>query len=173
MEMRRPRSDPASPVGTERPVMVVASPTSAGEAVAALRGAGVRGHVEVVHGGAEALDHLSPQVPSDPHRDELPSFVVVDLDMPAGHARRLLRKVRGSRRTCALPLIVLARSVRSPGLAESLDEGASIGLLKPLTAPSLAYALRSIGLGRLLFEPAAEAAVDGRLVLTAAPSLVQ
>jgi len=172
MEMFRPRSDPAA-LGAGRPVMVVASPTSAGEAVAALRGAGVRGHVEVVHDGLEALDHLYPQVTSDPPRDELPSFIVVDLDLPAGHARRLLRKVRGSGRTRVLPLIVLATSVRSRGLSESLDEGASIGLLKPLTALSLKQALRSIGLGRLLFESDTSAVVDGRLVLAGASSLVQ
>ena len=157
METCRPLSDPATPLGAARPVMVVASPTSAAEAVAVLRAAGVRGHVEVVHDGLEALDHLSPQITSDPHRDEMPSFVVVDLDVPAGHARRLLHKIRGSARMNALPLVILATSVRSPGLAESLDEGASIGLMKPLTPLSLAYALRSIGLGRLLPEPIAAA----------------
>lgn len=130
--------------------MVVAPAASAGEAVAALRAAGVNGHVEVVHDGAEALDHLSPQAISDPHPRELPSFVVVDLDASDGSAGGLLRGVRGSRRAHALPLIVLATSARSAHLAQGLDDGASIGLLKPLTPPSLAYALRAIGLGRLL-----------------------
>lgn len=151
--------------------MVVASRSSAGEAVAALRGAGVRGHVEVVHDGAEALEHLSPQVTSDLHRDELPSFVVFDLDTSGGSAGCLLREVRASRRARALPLIVLARSVRSPGLAEGLDEGASIGLLKPLTPRSLAYALRAIGLGRLL--PVEASVVSDHPALTAASGHVQ
>ena len=141
--------------------------------MATLRAAGVLGHVEVVHDGAEALDHLSPQVPSDPHRDELPSFVVVDLDVSVGHVGRLLRKIRGSPRMNALPLVVLASSVRSPGLAESLDEGASIGLLKPLTPLSLAYALRSIGPRPAPVRADRRGVIHARPLLTAGSRRVQ
>jgi len=65
----------------------------------------------VVGDGAEALDYLYARgAHADRDTDDLPSIVLLDLNLPRVDGREVLQVIRGDARTKSLPVVVLTTS---------------------------------------------------------------
>jgi len=68
----------------------------------------------VVRDGAEALDYLFARGRyADRDPQDLPSLVLLDLNLPKLDGREVLQAIRNDERTRALPVVVLTTSAKS------------------------------------------------------------
>src|SRR3546814_10762143 len=76
--------------------------------------ANVANRLEVVGDGAQALDYLFARG-EYAHRDpgDLPSIVLLDLNLPKVDGREVLQAIRANEKTRGLPVVVLTTSTRS------------------------------------------------------------
>ena len=59
-------------------------------------------------------------------------MVLLDLQLPKVHGLEVLRRLKASRRTQALPIVVLSASQNDADVAEAMRLGASAYLTKPV-----------------------------------------
>src|SRR3546814_17427499 len=85
----------------------------------------------VVRDGAEALDYIFARgAYADRDPDDLPSLVLLDLNLPKVDGREVLQAIREAERTRSLPVVVL------PTSAEPFDVAASYALGANSTIPT-------------------------------------
>ena len=125
----------------------------------AFREAKVANNLVVVNDGAEALDYLfarGAHAGRDP--DDLPSIVLLDLNLPRVDGREVLQAIREDPRTRSLPVVVLTTSTEPFDLESAYALGVNSYIQKPVDFAQFQSAVKEIGLYWLLLNqvPAVE-----------------
>jgi CheY-like chemotaxis protein len=112
----------------------------------ALRKSNIANQLVVVGDGVAALDYLFG---TGPYRgrnpSDLPSFVLLDLDLPKLDGLEVLRRLRADDRTRLLPIIVLTSSREEIDLLRAHSLGANSYIRKPVDFAEFNDAMRLVG----------------------------
>ena len=101
----------------------------------------------VVSDGAEALDYLYARgAHADRDPDDLPSIVLLDLNLPKVDGREVLQVIRGDARTKALPVVVLTTSTERFDVEASYALGVNSYIQKPVDFEQFVWAVKQVGL---------------------------
>jgi len=103
----------------------------------------------VAEDGQEALDYLLGE---DAARRELPSMVLLDINLPKVDGLTVLRRIRANVRTRRVPVIMLSSSAEEQDLAASYDIGANSYIRKPVNFEQFVVAIEQLGLYWLLLN---------------------
>lgn len=109
--------------------------------------ANVANRLVVVADGAEALDYLFARG-KHKHRNpaELPSIVLLDLNLPKVDGREVLQAIRAEPATRALPVIVLTTSAEPFDVEASYALGVNSYIQKPVDFEQFVWAVKQVGL---------------------------
>ena len=109
--------------------------------------AGIDSQLVVVGDGAEALDYLFAQA-KYAHRDpaDLPSIVLLDLNLPKIDGREVLQALRGNPATRGLPVVVLTTSTEPFDVEASYALGVNSYIRKPVDFGKFVEVVKQIGL---------------------------
>jgi two-component system response regulator len=109
--------------------------------------ANVANRMIVVRDGAEALDYLFARgqyAGRDPN--ELPSIVLLDLNLPKLDGREVLQAIRAEPATRELPVVVLTTSAEPFDVEASYALGVNSYIQKPVDFEQFVWAVRQVGL---------------------------
>lgn len=112
----------------------------------------------VVRDGVEALDYLFARG-AHAHRDpqQLPSIVLLDLNLPRIDGREVLQAIRANEATRSLPVVVLTTSAEPLDVEASYALGANSYIQKPVNYEQFVWAVKQVGVYWLaLNQPADE-----------------
>jgi CheY-like chemotaxis protein len=126
----------------------------------AFREAKVANHLVVVNDGAQALDYLFARGAfAERNPDDLPSIVLLDLNLPKVDGREVLQAIRASEKTRSLPVVVLTTSTEPFDVEASYALGVNSYIQKPVDFERFVWAVQQVGLYWLVLnhprEPAA------------------
>ncbi|KPN16934.1 chemotaxis protein CheY [Xanthomonas sp. Mitacek01] len=109
--------------------------------------AGIDSQLVVVGDGAEALDYLFAQ-DRYAHRNaaDLPSIVLLDLNLPKIDGREVLQALRGNPATRGLPVVVLTTSTEPFDVEASYALGVNSYIRKPVDFQKFVEVVKQIGL---------------------------
>ena len=101
----------------------------------------------VVSDGAEALDYLFARG-RHTQRDasQLPSIVLLDLNLPKLDGREVLQAIRANPATKGLPVIVLTTSAEPLDVESSYALGVNSYIQKPVDFEQFVWAVKQVGL---------------------------
>ena len=101
----------------------------------------------VVRDGVEALDYLFARG-SYAHRnaDDLPSIVLLDLNLPRVDGREVLQAIRADAHTRALPVVVLTTSSEPFDIEAAYALGVNSYIRKPVDFQQFVGAVKQVGL---------------------------
>ncbi len=101
----------------------------------------------VVHDGVEALDYLFATGTFE-GRDpaDLPTVMLLDLNLPRIGGLEVLRRVRAADRTKRLPVVVLTSSDERADVISSYDLGVNSYVRKPVDFAEFSEAVTQLGL---------------------------
>lgn len=108
-------------------LLVEDNPDDAHLTIAAFQEAGVDAHIEVARDGFEALARLSARAGV-----ELPSVVLLDLNLPKLTGHEILELIRADPRTRLLPVVILTSSIEPADVSRCYALGANSFLRKPV-----------------------------------------
>ena len=101
----------------------------------------------VVGDGAEALDYLFAKGNyADRDPNELPSIVLLDLNLPKVDGREVLQAVRANPLTKTLPVVVLTTSTEPFDVEASYSLGVNSYIQKPVDFEQFVWAVKQVGL---------------------------
>lgn len=113
----------------------------------AFREAKIANRLVVVSDGAEALDYLHARGPySDRDPGDLPSLVLLDLNLPKVDGREVLQAIRGNEATKGLPVVVLTTSTEPFDVEASYALGVNSYIQKPVDFEQFVWAVKQVGL---------------------------
>lgn len=113
----------------------------------ALRKSNLANPVDVVRDGAEALDYLFARGAfADRNVEDLPSVVMLDLQLPKIDGMEVLRQIRADPRTKLLPVVVLTSSDEQKDVVNSYQLGANSFVCKPVDFDQFCQAVTQLGL---------------------------
>ena len=109
--------------------------------------AGIDSQLVVVGDGAEALDYLFARGPHAA-RDaaDLPSIVLLDLNLPKLDGREVLQALRANPATRGLPVVVLTTSTEPFDVEASYALGVNSYIRKPVDFKKFVEVVKQIGL---------------------------
>ncbi|WP_101925578.1 MULTISPECIES: response regulator [Luteimonas] len=109
--------------------------------------AGIEGQLVVVGDGAEALDYLFARG-RHATRDaaDLPSIVLLDLNLPKLDGREVLQALRANPATRGLPVVVLTTSTEPFDVEASYALGVNSYIRKPVDFEKFVEVVKQIGL---------------------------
>lgn len=113
--------------------------------LAALAEHNLANSVEVVHDGAEALDHLYRRGAYAQRPRYNPVVVLLDLKMPRVSGLEVLATLKGDPQLKAVPVVVLTSSREAPDLAECYRYGVNAYVVKPVDFLSFVDAVKQVG----------------------------
>jgi two-component system response regulator len=119
----------------------------------ALRKNQLGGSVQVVHDGAEALDFLfgdGAYAGRDPHH--VPRVILLDLKLPKVDGLEVLKRIKASPATRAIPVVVLTSSQEDRDLSECYRLGVNSYIVKPVDFEQFTDSVRQLGLYWLLLN---------------------
>ncbi len=107
----------------------------------------VANRLVVVGDGVEALDYLFARG-QYAHRDadDLPSIVLLDLNLPKIDGREVLQALRANERTRSLPVVVLTTSTEPFDVEASYALGVNSYIRKPVDFEQFVWAVKQVGL---------------------------
>lgn len=109
----------------------------------------------VVGDGAEALDYLFAKgAYADRDPGELPSIVLLDLNLPKVDGREVLQAVRANPVTKTLPVVVLTTSTEPFDVEASYSLGVNSYIQKPVDFEQFVWAVKQVGLYWLVLNHA-------------------
>lgn len=109
--------------------------------------ANVANRLAVVSDGAEALDYLFARGRhADRDPNDLPSIVLLDLNLPKLGGREVLKAIRENPLTHALPVIVLTTSAEPLDVESSYALGVNSYIQKPVDFEQFVWAVKQVGL---------------------------
>lgn len=113
----------------------------------AFQEAKVANNLIVVNDGAEALDYLFARG-DHAHRnpDDLPSIVLLDLNLPKVDGREVLQAIRADPRTQSVPVVVLTTSTEPFDVEASYALGVNSYIQKPVDFERFVWAVKQVGL---------------------------
>lgn len=103
--------------------------------------------LDVVSDGAEALDYLfarGAHAGRDP--DDLPSIILLDLNLPKLDGREVLQAIRANEKTRSLPVVVLTTSTEPFDVEASYALGVNSYIRKPVNFEQFVWAVKQVGL---------------------------
>jgi CheY-like chemotaxis protein len=118
----------------------------------ALRENNLENHVKVVGDGVEALDYLQPDNPANAPDDGYPKLVLLDLKLPRIGGLEVLRRLKASEATKAIPVVVLTSSQEESDMVESYRLGVNSYIVKPVDFEQFMQAVAKLGLYWLLLN---------------------
>lgn len=129
----RPTEAPARPPYNKGTILLIDNTEATRRLVSiALRHSGFE--VTLAASGQEALAQLSLAVPD---------LIICDLDLPDTNGLRMLKSLRESAATSAIPFILLAATASEQALIKGLSLGADDYLAKPIKIPELLARVRT------------------------------
>nr|WP_255486524.1 response regulator [Luteimonas sp. MC1782] len=109
--------------------------------------ANIANALTVVTDGAAALDYLFARgAHADRDPDDLPSIVLLDLNLPKVDGREVLQAIRSQERTRSLPVVVLTTSGEPFDVEASYALGANSYIRKPVDFGQFVWAVKQVGL---------------------------
>jgi two-component system response regulator len=103
--------------------------------------------LHVVSDGAEALDYLFARGRhADRDPAELPSLVLLDLNLPKVNGREVLQAIRANEATRALPVVVMTTSAEPFDLDATYALGVNSYIRKPVDFEQFVWAVKQVGL---------------------------
>lgn len=113
----------------------------------AFREAKVANHLVVVNDGAQALDYLFARGAfAERNPDDLPSIVLLDLNLPKVDGREVLQAIRANEKTRSLPVVVLTTSTEPFDVEASYALGVNSYIQKPVDFERFVWAVQQVGL---------------------------
>jgi len=139
-------------------LLVEDSPQDVELIMLALKEGKVVNHIDVVNDGPDALAHLTGRGGHAGH--DLPSVVLLDINLPKMSGLDVLREIRANRRTRHVPVVMLTSSRQQEDLLRSYDLGANSFVRKPVEFDKLVDAMQQLRIYWLLLNelPYGEAA---------------
>ena len=128
-------------------LLVEDNPDDAELARIAFEEANVANRLVVARDGVEALDYLFARgmhAGRDPH--DLPSIVLLDLNLPKVDGREVLQAIRENEVTRALPVVVLTTSAEPLDVDTSYALGVNSYIQKPVDFEQFVWAVKQVGL---------------------------
>ena len=125
----------------------------------AFREAKIANQLTVVQDGAEALDYLfarGAHAQRDPH--DLPSIVLLDLNLPKVDGREVLQAIRDNPVTRSLPVVVMTTSAEPFDVEASYALGVNSYIQKPVDFERFVWAVKQVGLYWLVLNHPREGA---------------
>ena len=119
----------------------------------------IANELTVVHDGAEALDYLFARgayAGRDPH--QLPSIVLLDLNLPKVDGREVLQAIRDNPITRSLPVVVMTTSAEPFDVEASYALGVNSYIQKPVDFERFVWAVKQVGLYWLVLNHPREGA---------------
>lgn len=107
----------------------------------------IANNLVVVGDGAEALDYLYARgayAGRDP--DDLPSIVLLDLNLPKVDGREVLQAIRANEKTRTVPVVVLTTSAEPFDVEASYALGVNSYIQKPVDFEQFVWAVKQVGL---------------------------
>lgn len=109
--------------------------------------ANLANQLDVVSDGAEALDYLFARgAHAGRSPDELPSIILLDLNLPKLDGREVLQAIRANERTRSLPVVVLTTSAEPFDVEASYALGVNSYIRKPVNFERFVWAVKQVGL---------------------------
>ncbi|MCE7032336.1 response regulator [Lysobacter sp. GX 14042] len=101
----------------------------------------------VVGDGAEALDYLFARgAHAGRDQGDLPSIVLLDLNLPKVDGREVLQAIRADEATRTLPVVVLTTSTEPFDVEASYALGVNSYIQKPVDFEQFVWAVKQVGL---------------------------
>lgn len=120
----------------------------------AFRKNNIANDIVIARDGQEALDALFGDGAFGPASGELPSLLLLDLNLPRVSGLEVLRRIRGDQRTRLLPVVILTSSDEEQDLIEGYSLGANSYVRKPVDFAEFAEGIRVLGLYWLVLNRA-------------------
>lgn len=117
----------------------------------AFKGHNITNEVIVVNDGVQAIEYLFGTEGVEAPR-ELPSIVLLDLNLPRVNGMEVLRRIRSTERTRLLPVVILTSSTEERDLVEGYKLGANSYVQKPVDFVEFTQAAQQLGLYWLLLN---------------------
>jgi two-component system response regulator len=139
-------------------LLVEDSPQDVELIMLALKEGKVANHIAVVKDGPNALAHLAGR--GEHAGRDLPSVVLLDINLPRMSGLEVLKEIRANRRTRHVPVVMLTSSRQQEDLLRSYDLGANSFVRKPVEFDKLVEAMQQLRIYWLLLNelPYGEAA---------------
>ncbi|GAB1595036.1 response regulator [Lysobacter claricitrinus] len=107
----------------------------------------IANQLAVVGDGAEALDYLFARGRfADRDPADLPSLVLLDLNLPKVDGREVLQAIRANEATRALPVVVLTTSTEPFDVEATYALGVNSYIQKPVDFEQFVWAVKQVGL---------------------------
>ncbi|MGY3266432.1 MULTISPECIES: response regulator [unclassified Lysobacter] len=107
----------------------------------------IANQLAVVGDGAEALDYLFARGRfADRDAADLPSLVLLDLNLPKVDGREVLQAIRANEATRALPVVVLTTSTEPFDVEATYALGVNSYIQKPVDFEQFVWAVKQVGL---------------------------
>ncbi|MFZ5655803.1 MAG: response regulator [Pseudomonadota bacterium] len=115
----------------------------------------IANQLAVVGDGAEALDYLFARGRfADRDPAELPSLVLLDLNLPKVDGREVLQAIRAHEATRSLPVVVLTTSTEPFDVEATYALGVNSYIQKPVDFEQFVWAVKQVGLYWLVLNHA-------------------
>ena len=112
--------------------------------IRAFKKSGFPHEIVVARDGMEALEYLFGKSASSPIGHGLPTLVLLDLQLPRAGGLEVLQRIRASKRTHLLPVVILTTSTEDRDLTEGYALGANSYLRKPVDFTEFLEVVRRI-----------------------------
>ena len=107
----------------------------------------IANNLVVVGDGAEALDYLFARgAYAGRDTTDLPSIVLLDLNLPKVDGREVLQAIRANETTRTLPVVVLTTSTEPFDVEASYALGVNSYIQKPVDFEQFVWAVKQVGL---------------------------
>ena len=115
----------------------------------------IANQLAVVGDGAEALDYLFARGRfADRDPADLPSLVLLDLNLPKVDGREVLQAIRANETTRSLPVVVLTTSTEPFDVEATYALGVNSYIQKPVDFEQFVWAVKQVGLYWLVLNHA-------------------
>ncbi len=137
---------PYSLSGSKSLLLVEDNPDDELLALRALEKSGIESGVTVVRDGVEALDYLLRRGSwQDRPADELPTVVLLDLNLPKLNGLEVLKELRSHPETRTLPVVIMTTSVEEEDISEGYSSGANSFISKPVDYDQFLLTIEELG----------------------------
>jgi len=117
----------------------------------ALKSNNITNEVVIASDGVQAIEHLFG-AEGRPASGELPSIVLLDLNLPKVNGLEVLKRIRSDDRTALLPVVILTSSTEERDMVEGYKLGANSYVQKPVDFLEFTQAAKQLGLYWLLLN---------------------
>jgi len=112
----------------------------------ALQGDHVNNRIEVARDGEEALDFLFCRGPhSNRSPQQQPKLILLDLKLPKIDGLEVLREIRATPQTRAIPVVVLTSSAEQRDIVETYKLGVNSYIQKPVDSSQFRETVKTAG----------------------------